>query len=110
MGRPGNRKFDCDETVIHEAQKHGISLEEISETKILSVAKIEKKLKKEHPLFWAKVEPFVQRPNGKISVAPSTDARPTVNEAITFEPLDDSEFVDALIGMSADKKLDNSSK
>lgn len=100
QGRGGNRKiFDID-AVIDIAKEHGVPDDDIYEKSLLSPAQLEKKHKKTNPVFWAKVEQLIARPDGKPIMVPASDERPAVNLTLDFQNIEDEEFIEALIGMN----------
>ena len=74
-GKRGNRKWTDEKAVETECLK--VALTDIYDKSLLSVAAMEKHLKK-RPGAWSIVAPFITQNEGKPSVAPSTDPRPAL--------------------------------
>jgi hypothetical protein len=82
----GSRQWADDLEVAAELKKAGYSQEEITETNVLSVAKMEKKLgkKKVAELVGGQILTHTGAP----TVAPESDKRPAYNPADEFENLE----------------------
>lgn len=80
-GRPGNRAW-ADEGAALDVLGDDAKF---TQTKIKSVAEVEKLLKKQ-PELWAQLAPLITCSEGKLSLVPVTDLRDTVQvEKITFD-------------------------
>ena len=75
----GSRSWADELEVAAELEKHGISREEYTETKILSVAQMESTLGKKR--FAELIGGHVLRQEGSPTVAPATDKRPVYDRA-----------------------------
>lgn len=99
QGKPGNRKIADAEELIEIAEEHGITENELYEKQLISPAQLEKIHKKDHPVFWAKVQLLMSRPDGKPVVVPGDDKRPALNLALDFKPIED-DYINAAIGLT----------
>lgn len=99
QGRSGHRKIVNETDLISLAKDHGIDSNTLYEAKLASVPELEKAHKKAHPVFWAKVEALLTRPDGKPVVVPAGDKRPALNLALDFKPIED-DYIDATLGLT----------
>ena len=75
QGRQGNRKW-TDEAAVEEAFKsYRFKQDQMYDFRLISPTKAEKLLS-DNPRRWTKMEKFITRDPGKLSVAPATDTRP----------------------------------
>jgi len=65
--------------------------EEMYDFRLISPAQAEKLLKKENPRRWTKVEALIPRVDGKPTVVPASDSRPTLN----VSPANDFDDIEA---------------
>jgi hypothetical protein len=96
-GRRGNLKWVEDDKVIHILEEL-YGADTIYEKKIINPTQLEKKVV-ELGLEVIDFTGITTRSQGKLVIAPKTDKRPNIFEALTFDPIEE-EFVDALVGLS----------
>lgn len=84
-GKRGARRWS-DEGLAEAALK-GMRLtkDEMYDQKLISPTTAEKLLK-DQPKRWAKIEPLIDRPEGRPVAVPATDKRPAINSAVSFDP------------------------
>ena len=86
-GKPGNRKWFDELQVLAVLEEAGYSREDVTETKLLSPAGMDKALGKKKAAEL--LEGMVTRSAGAPVIAPESDKRPTYNPADDFEKLED---------------------
>lgn len=86
-GKPGNRKWSDELQVLAVLEEAGYSREDVTETKLLSPAGMDKALGKKKAAEL--LEGMVTRSAGAPVIAPESDKRPTYNPADDFEKLED---------------------
>ena len=86
-GKPGNRKWFDELQVLAVLEEAGYSREDVTETKLLSPAGMDKALGKKKAAEL--LEGMVTRSAGAPVIAPESDKRPTYNPADDFEKLGD---------------------
>lgn len=86
-GKPGNRKWFDELQVLAVLEEAGYSREDVTETKLLSPAGMDKALGKKKAAEL--LEGLVTRSAGAPVIAPESDKRPTYNPADDFEKLED---------------------
>ena len=86
-GKPGNRKWFDELQVLAVLEEAGYSREDVTETKLLSPAGMDKALGKKKATEL--LEGMVTRSAGAPVIAPESDKRPTYNPADDFEKLED---------------------
>lgn len=86
-GKPGNRKWFDELQVLAVLEEAGHSREDVTETKLLSPAGMDKALGKKKAAEL--LEGMVTRSAGAPVIAPESDKRPTYNPAGDFEKLED---------------------
>lgn len=86
-GKPGNRKWSDELLVLAVLEEAGYSREDVTETKLLSPAGMDKALGKKKATEL--LEGMVTRSAGAPVIAPESDKRPTYNPADDFEKLED---------------------
>ena len=101
-GRQGNRAW-ADEVSTEEFMKKGLRLkqDEMYQKKIISPTEAEKLLAKKRPVVWKKLEGLISRSEGKPTLAPMTDKRPSINPHD-----DDLAFLPELSNFCIDDLLD----
>jgi hypothetical protein len=84
-GKRGARRWS-DEGLAEAALK-GMRLtkDEMYDQKLISPTTAEKLLK-DQPKRWSKLEPLIDRPEGRPVAVPATDKRPAINAAVSFDP------------------------
>lgn len=85
-GKLGNRKWSDELKVAETLKEAGYQLDQITETKLLSPAGMDKSLGKKKVAEL--LEGLIDRAPGAPTIAPETDKRPTYNRADDFENLD----------------------
>lgn len=86
-GKRGNRKWSDEEEVAKALKSMRLKHEQMYEYSLISPPKAEKLLK-ETPKRWEKVQALITQADGKPSVAPESDRRPTlVVKPLDFEDL-----------------------
>ena len=85
-GKLGNRKWTNETDVYAALIDAGYNEDEITETKVLSPAAMDKALGKKKAAEL--LEGFIERAPGQPTVVPETDKRPAYNRADDFEKLD----------------------
>ncbi|EOI2369674.1 DUF2800 domain-containing protein [Klebsiella aerogenes] len=98
-GKQGNRAWR-DEVEAEELLKSfRLKQDQMYSQKVISPTQAEKLLKKESPRRWTKVEALITRSDGKPTIAPESDPRPTlnVNPVNDFEDVSDETFANDLI-------------
>ena len=86
-GKPGNRKWFDELQVLAVLEEAGYSREDVTETKLLTPAGMDKALGKKKAAEL--LEGMVARSAGAPVIAPESDKRPTYNPADDFEKLED---------------------
>ena len=86
-GKPGNRKWTDELEVAGKLKEAGYGLEEITETKLLSPAAMDKTIGKKKVAEL--LEGMIDRSPGAPTVVPASDKRPAYNRADDFENLED---------------------
>lgn len=79
-GKQGNRAWSDEEAaraLLKDQFRY--KTEEVFDLKLISPTKAEKLIKKASPRRWAKVEALITRADGKPTVAPESDPRPSLN-------------------------------
>lgn len=101
-GKAGNRALGgTEDDLIDIADHHGVPVDQLFQKKLQSIPQLEKQFKKDHPVFWAKVEGLIVRTDGQPTMAPASDKRPAINNMVlSFQVLEDDEFGEALIGLT----------
>lgn len=101
QGRAGNRKFASDKDVEDICKQHNAT--DIYNTSLISPAQLEKRYpKKAYPVMWGKLESLTNRSEGRPIVVGHDDPRPALNLALSFDPVEDDEMTDALLGLNPD--------
>ena len=85
-GKQGNRKWSDEIKVADTLKAAGYSLEDITETKLLSPSAMDKALGKKKAAEL--LDGFISRAPGQPTVVPDTDKRPPYNRADDFDTLD----------------------
>jgi hypothetical protein len=86
-GKPGNRKWTDELQVLAALEAAGYSREDVTETKLLSPAGMDKALGKKKAAEL--LEQLTDRATGAPVIALESDKRPTYNPADDFENLED---------------------
>lgn len=86
-GKPGNRKWSDELQVLAALEAAGYSREDVTETKLLSPAGMDKALGKKKAAEL--LEQLIERAPGAPVIAPESDKRPTYNPADDFEKLEE---------------------
>lgn len=88
-GRMGNREFEDEEAAEAEMKAMRLKSYEMYIKKLITPPQAEKLLKEKNPRKWEKLQKLIVQRQGKPSVAPSSDKRPTLSMAIAeqFEEL-----------------------
>ena len=87
QGKPGNRKWSDELQVLAALEAAGYAREDVTETKLLSPAAMDKALGKKKAAEL--LEPLTNRAPGAPTIALESDKRPTYNPADDFENLED---------------------
>lgn len=85
QGRAGARKWASEAEAEAQMKSFRMKVEEMYDMSVISPTTAEKRLKKEHPRQWTKLQPIITRSEGKPSVAPTEDPRP----ALEVKPVSD---------------------
>jgi hypothetical protein len=85
-GKQGNRKWSDEIKVADVLKANGYSLDDITETKLLSPSAMDKALGKKRAAEL--LEGLIERAPGQPTVVPETDKRPPYNRADDFDTLD----------------------
>lgn len=85
-GKQGNRKWSDEIKVADKLKEAGYSLEDITETKLLSPSAMDKAIGKKKAAEL--LDSFIERTPGQPTVVPETDKRPPYNRADDFDALD----------------------
>ncbi len=85
-GKLGNRKWTDELQVLQALEAAGYAREDVTETKLLSPAAIDKAIGKKKAAEL--LESLIDRAPGAPTIAPETDKRPVYNRADDFENLD----------------------
>ena len=86
-GKLGNRKWVDELQVAEKLQAEGYQLNDITETKLLSPAAMDKSIGKKK--VTELLDSLIDRSPGAPTVVPASDKRPTYNRADDFEKLED---------------------
>ncbi len=98
-GKQGNRAWR-DEVEAEELLKSfRLKQDQMYSQKVISPTQAEKLLKKDSPRRWTKVEALITRSDGKPTIAPESDPRPTlnVNPVNDFDDVSEDALADDLI-------------
>ena len=91
-----NRVFANEAKTKELLLKLKLSEDDIAPRSLVSPAQLEKLLKKTKKLFlWDKIKPMVDKPDGKLAIAPDTDPRPAVTRGQEFVTVDNEDDPDA---------------
>jgi hypothetical protein len=94
-GKRGNRQWADEELALQELTKSGrLKMAEALQRKPISPTQAEKLLK-ERPKIWAKIAPCITQSEGKPSVAPESDPRPTYQIASAPDDFEDLSIAEA---------------
>ena len=85
-GKLGNRKWTDELAVMHALEANGYAEDEITETKLLSPAAMDKALGKKKVAEL--LDGLIDRSPGSPTIVPASDKRPAYNRADDFEKLD----------------------
>lgn len=85
-GKQGNRKWSDEIKVADKLKEAGYTLDEITETKLLSPSAMDKAIGKKKAAEL--LDGFIERAPGQPTVVPETDKRPAYNRADDFDALD----------------------
>lgn len=85
-GKLGNRKWSDELAVMHALELNGYAEEDITETKLLSPAAMDKAIGKKKVAEL--LDELIDRSPGAPTVVPASDKRPAYNRADDFENLD----------------------
>ena len=85
-GKQGNRKWSDEIKVADKLKAAGYSLEDITETKLLSPSAMDKAIGKKKAAEL--LDSFIERAPGQPTVVPEADKRPPYNRADDFDSLD----------------------
>lgn len=88
-GRRGNRKWGDAAAVETLFKSFRLKHEEMYDYSLITPATAEKRLKKEQPKRWTKVQTLITQAAGSPSVAPASDPRPAVSVATTADDFAD---------------------
>lgn len=94
QGRQGNRAWLSEPAVITLLKETlGYPDDQIYTFKVISPAQAKKWLKKAQPQHWKQVEALITRSEGKPTLAPEADPKPT----LTLNPLNDFDLIDEAV-------------
>lgn len=98
-GKQGNRAWRNEVEAEELLKSFRLKQDQMYSQKVISPTQAEKLLKKESPRRWTKVEALITRSDGKPTIAPESDPRPTlnVNPVNDFEDVSSETFADDLI-------------
>lgn len=85
QGKKGNRAWEDEKTVEEAMKKMRIKHDEMYDYSVISPTTAEKRLAKQHPKLWAKLQAFITQAPGKPTVVPLTDKRP----ALELKPVEE---------------------
>lgn len=104
-GKKGARQW-IDETDAEKAMKAmRLKVDQMYDMKVKSPTQIEKVIKDANPRKWAKLQDQITQGGGKPSVAPASDKRPALSMTVVFEPVENVEFIEAVVGLSVEDEL-----
>lgn len=99
-GKMGNRKWKDEEGAREVAIAHGFE-NDIYKSELLSPTAMEKVLPEE---VFVKLTPYISRAEGKPIIVQHRDPRPALNLELDFNPIEDEDMADALLGLTKKDK------